>query len=338
MSEPKCNDIKGSLLSEDEKLSRLLMSPSINGGRLSKKNENEIDLREIWDVLWKGRWWITGTTLLFSAIALIYSINLPNRYKSEVVLAPAQEQSGGLGGLTAQYGNLAAMAGITLPGGQNSNVDQALALVKSWPFLTDFIERYNLKPKIMAVKGWDKESNKIIYDTNIYDPDSFQWVREPKPDRPSEPSSYETYDVFSKMISVSHDSKSGLIKLSVEYYVPQLAYEWTMLLIQELNRHFQMRDIREATKNIEYLREKINETSITEMQAVFYRMIESQMKTLMLAEVSDEYLAKSVVRPMLPERKSRPSRLIILFVSSILGFGGSIFFVLLISVIKNKEV
>ena len=194
----------------------------------------EVDLWELWNILWRGKWWIIGITFLFAVAAVILALTLPNRYKAEIVLAPAQEQNSGLGGLASQYGGLAAMAGISL-GDRNPDVDQAMALVKSWPFLNSFVDKYDLKPKIMAIKRWDSVKDEIIYDDNLYNLEAKEWLREPKPHRPAEPTSYEVYEEFSKMLSVTHDGNTGLIQITVEHYVPQLAYEWVKLLAQELN-------------------------------------------------------------------------------------------------------
>src|SRR5690606_34468190 len=181
-----------------------------------------IDLRKVWNILWGGKWWIIGATFFFAGLAFIYAKSLPNLYKAELVLAPAQEQNGGVGGLAAQYGGLAAMAGISLGKVQGSDIDQALALVTSWPFLDRFVEKYDIKPFVMGVKGWDSVNDEIIFDEDIYDPKANLWLREPRPGYPSEPTSYEVYQVLSEMLTVEHDAKAGLIRLKVEHYVPKL--------------------------------------------------------------------------------------------------------------------
>lgn len=313
------DDIKQHLINLESRLDRLSVPPHVSFDAMSVRHEDEIDLREIWSILWEGKWWIVGITFLFAIGSIIFALSLPNRYKAETVLAPAQEQAGGLGSLAAQYGGLAAMAGINLRGGQNSDVDQAVALLKSWPFLNNFVEKYDLKPLVIAVQKWDAANDKIVYDDDIYDPDTKQWLREPKPNRPAEPTSFEVYETLAKMIAVNQDVKTGLIRLSVEHYIPRLAYEWNNLLVNEINWHFQQRDIVEASQNMDYLKAKVNETSIAEMQSVFYRMIEAQMKTLMLAEVSDEYLLKTAVPATLPERKSSPKRMMLCILGVVLG-------------------
>lgn len=321
-------DVKLHLQNIENQLSQLVAFPSesLSAG---KRSDDEIDLREVWAIIWAGKWWIVGITSFFAVISVVFALNLPNQYKAEVVLAPAQEQADGMGGLAAQYGGLAAMAGINLGAGQNSDVDQALALVKSWPFLDAFVKKYDIKPLVIAVNGWDRVNNQLVYDRDIYDPDSKKWVRDAKPSRPSEPTSYEVFEAFSKMISISQDAKTGLVRLTVEYYAPSVAHGWVEALVKEINQYFQMRDMAEAARNIDYLRIKINETSIADMQSVFYRMVESQMKTLMLAEVSDEYLMKTVISPVVPEVKSKPKRSLICVLGVVLGGAMSLIFVFL---------
>lgn len=323
------DDIKQHLQSIEARLDRLAVSSQLSFGTLSTRHDEEIDLREIWNILWGGKWWVIGITFLLTVLTVVYALRLPNWYKAEAVLAPAQEQGGGIGGLAAQYGGLAAMAGINLSSGEGSDIDQAIALVKSWPFLDEFVSKYNIKPLVMAVKEWDRGEGRILFDADVYDQQKQLWVREPKPNKPSEPTSYEVYKTLVNMISVSKDDKTGLIRIGVEHYVPEVAHEWVEILVREVNGHFQERDIAEAARNIEYLRSKVNETSISEMQSVFYRMIEAQIKTLMLAEVSDEYLLKTVIKPVVPEIKSKPKRALISVLGVLLGGMLSIIFVFL---------
>lgn len=331
------DDIKQHLLNIEARLDQLSTSPQLSFGSLSARRDDEIDLREIWNILWGGKWWIVAITALFAAAAAIYAVSLPNQYKAEAVLATAQEKSGGLSGLAAQYGGLAAMAGINLGGSQSSDIDQAIALVKSWPFLDAFVEKYDLKPLVMGVKKWNSVDDEVVFDPDIYDAESQLWIREATSNTPSEPTSHEVYQALAGMVSISKDAKTGLVRVSVEHYVPSVAHSWTEILVREVNRHFQARDVAEAARNIEYLRAKIAETSISEMQLVFYRMVEAQMKTLMLAEVSDEYLLKTVIKPVIPEIKSKPKRALVCVLGVVFGGMLSIIFIFLKHVIAKTD-
>ncbi len=66
--------------------------------------DDEIDLRELLGALWKGKWIIIATTFVFAAGAVLYALSLPNIYKSDALLAPAESSNGG--GLSKMAGQL----------------------------------------------------------------------------------------------------------------------------------------------------------------------------------------------------------------------------------------
>lgn len=70
-------------------------------------DEDEIDLLELVKKVWKGRFLIVKTVIVFIVLGLIVALGSPETYTSEVKLLPeAQQQSslGGLGGLARQFG------------------------------------------------------------------------------------------------------------------------------------------------------------------------------------------------------------------------------------------
>jgi LPS O-antigen subunit length determinant protein (WzzB/FepE family) len=55
------------------------------------------------------------------------------------------------------------------------------------------------------------------------------------------------------------------------------------------------------------------------MQNVFYQLIEEQTKSLMLAEVQDEFVFKTVDPAIVPEEKAGPKRALICVLATLLG-------------------
>jgi uncharacterized protein involved in exopolysaccharide biosynthesis len=317
----------------DQKLD-LICSGSNSASTRHASHRDEIEFSEIWNILWCAKWRVLGVTLLFAISGMVYALSLPNIYRSEGVYAPAQNQSSKpIGG---HLGGIAAMAGITMGANSSNDIDQAMALLTSWPFLEGVVQKNNLKPLIMGVTAWHQDGDMLIWDDGIYDPISMKWVREPSGGKLAEPSSYEVYAKFVKMIGVSFDAKTSMLKISVDYYSPKIAKEWVDLLVVHLNEAFRARDIADAKKNMDYLERKIQETSIAEMQAVLYGMIETQMKTLMLAEVDNEYLIKQVIPAYQPEIKVAPKRVLIVLFSVIFAGLISVFFALVFGLLKRQ--
>ena len=293
---------------------------------------DEIDLLELWHVIWAGRYKIISISFVFAVLSVIYVLFLPNVYSSKVVLSYSETDSGGLGSLAKQYGGLASIAGIDIGGGDSSRIDQALAVLTSWPFLDAVIKKHQLKPQLTAVEGWDPMSNTLTYDTDKYDIDNMLWHMDDEVSL--EPSSFKTYEAFSKIINKSLDSKTGLVTLSVDYYSPQIAKSWVDLLVNEINVYFQKKDIKDAERNLNYLNLKIKETNITQMQEVLYSMVEQQTQTLMLAEANEYYLLTPIVKSMVPEEKASPRRALIVLIMTFLGGVFSVIYVLITG--KNK--
>lgn len=282
--------------------------------------EEEIDFLFILSVVWKDKILIILLCLLFASCAYAVSLVFPNQYKATVVLAPAQKDGGGqLGGLASQYGGLAAMAGISV-GKESDKTEQAIVLIKSWPFLEYVIGKYNLGADVLAAKGFDKNTKRLLYDEDLFDEKNKVWVFSKFKDSGGGPTSWMLYKKLSGMISVQNDKKAGLVTLSVTHVSPIIAKYWLELLTRELNLHFQLIDKEDAKRNIVYLEKKISETSVAEMQNVFFGMVEAQTKVLMLTERSEDYLFRILVRPMVPEEKSFPKRVVFLLLGFFAGF------------------
>jgi uncharacterized protein involved in exopolysaccharide biosynthesis len=172
---------------------------------------------------------------------------------------------------------------------------------------------------VFAVKGWNSETNELIYNTEVYDPRTQAWTREPPKGKKPEPSSWELFETFGEYLSVGEDKVSGFTSLNIEYYSPEVAKVWADELINKINTKLQARDSKEAEKNVAFLKQQIEQTPLASMQSVFYDLIEEQTKTLMLAKGSTAYVFKTVSESRVPEQRSKPKRALICIFGAMLG-------------------
>jgi hypothetical protein len=258
---------------------------------------------------------------VFAIASAIYALSVPNQYKATVLLSPAQSSSGGgLSGALGDLGGLASLAGVSLGGAGGSEGQLAQEIMQSWSFVEGFIEDNNLAVGVYAADGWDRSSNEIEINSDLYDASKSQWlVGNSHSGELGPPSSWTLFETFSGILSVSEDKKSGLVEVSIEYYSPYLAKQWLDLYVSAINAHMQQREMAKVTRNIEYLQIQIKKTSIAEMQEVFYTIIEEQIKSKMLAEASPEFAFESVGPSMVPEVKSQPKRSLICILGTLLG-------------------
>ncbi|MCZ4336723.1 Wzz/FepE/Etk N-terminal domain-containing protein [Shewanella colwelliana] len=284
-------------------------------------SDDEIDLRELFAVIWQGKWLIIAITAVFTIGAVIFAIMQPNIYKSEALLAPAsEEQGGGLSALASQFGGLASMAGINLGGGGGVDKTQmAIEVMKSRQFASDFIQKHQLLPDLMAAEKWSMAENTVIYDADLYDVSANKWVREVKAPFKPKPSMQEAYKEFSKVLSVNSSKDTGIVTVSIEHPSPFVAQQWVNWLVEDINKMMKERDVAEAKRSSEFLNKQISQTNIADIRTILYKLVEEQAKTIMFAEVRDEYVFKVIDPAIAPEVKNSPKRGLISILGTLLG-------------------
>jgi len=286
---------------------------------VSQVADDEIDLRELFSALWQGKWLIIVTTFLFSVASVLYALSLPDIYKSEVTLAPVSEDSGLK--IPGQLGGLAALAGVNLGGmGGGDKTGLAMEILKSRDFIGRFIEQNDLYLPVMAANGWSRSEDKLLLNPKVYNEQTQQWIRKVNAPFQPKPSILETVEEFKKLFSVSQDKTSGMVKLSVEHFSPYLAKNWADSLVKAINEEMRTRELTEAERSIAYLNQQIAQTNLADVRTMLFSLIEEQTKTLMLANVREEYVFKTVDPAVVAEKKSKPARALICILAAMLGF------------------
>ncbi len=271
--------------------------------------EKQLGFADIAAQLWQFKLSVLTIMLVTAAISVWFALQMPNIYRTTSVLAPATEKKAGLGGLGSQLGGLASLAGLNLSAsGAVDKTDLAIELLKSKAFLAAFIDQHDLILPLMAVKSWDMSTDKLILDDDIYDEKSRTWLRNVTLPRKPEPTLIEAAEVLSELIELNKDKTTGMVKISLEYVSPKLAQFWVQSLIEAVNTEIRTRDIREAESSLSYLNQQLEKTQIAELRSSLVQLIEDQTKTLMLANIREEYALKVVDPAFLPEEKFKPRR------------------------------
>ena len=278
--------------------------------------DDEIDLRELFGILWKARWLIIISTLLAGGLAAGITLMMPNIYQAQALVAPAEEtRGGGLSALAGQLGGLASLAGVSLGKGEATKTTIAMEVLKSRAFVADFVQRRDIAVPLMAGKKWDAENDQVILDPEKYNTSTKQWVVDASDPKSGPPTDWDIYKKVNDILNVQQDKNSGLITVSLSFLSPTLAKQWVDWLIEDVNAQVRQMDVDEATKSIEYLKHQLQKTSVKEMQQIFYQLIEKQTQTIMLASVRDQYVFKVIDPPVVPQEKSSPKRALIVLVA-----------------------
>lgn len=250
-------------------------------------------------------------TLSGLCLGVIYSISLPNVYQSSSLLSPAEDSSrSSFGGLSGSLGGLASIAGVSMNAG-DTRTQKGIKILQSYKFFRLFAEDPNVLPILLAAYGWDPVNNKFLFNEDNFDPETSTWKDGFVP-------SYQlAFKAFNELFFVSQDEKTGFINIYIKSFSPILSKEWLERIIFLINEEVRKDEVNQAKRSIEYLNIQISKTSYTEIKEALSDLIQSQIKIVMLAESSQEFIFDVIDPPFIPEFKKEPFRALIVLISGI---------------------
>ena len=176
------------------------------------KNKNlfendEINLYELFKTFWDSKWLILSITTASCIFIVLYSLSIPNIYRSSALVMPAQSQGSNVSGALSGLGGLASMAGLSIPSGNSNNKEEAIAVLTSHQFLEDFIINNDILLPLMASKGWDAKKNELILNPKIYDIKNKKWIGKSS-SKTNAPTIQEAVRSFRQIYIVSENKKN----------------------------------------------------------------------------------------------------------------------------------
>ena len=267
---------------------------------VSSNAKNQVTIKELWNIVWEGKWLIVAITTAFAVISIAYALLATEWYRAEVLLAPTKADS--VPSISGQLGGLAALAGVNVGDFGGGETAEAVATLESRDLARVFIESNGLMP-VLLYEDWDEagETWKVSSAEDIPD------IR-------------DAVEVFhEKVLRVQKDRESGLVTVAVEWIDPYLAAQWASKIVRLTNDRLRQRALEDAEKNVTYLQSELGTTSVVTLQQSIGRLLETEMQKLMLAKKNDEFAFRTVDTAKPPKKPSRPMRSIIVLTGLLLG-------------------
>lgn len=261
---------------------------------------DELSLIDLWNILWKGRRLIIASTAVTVLISLVYGFTATEWYRSDVLLIPNSENSadvlsGNLGGL----GGIASLAGFSVGG---SDAVESLAVLNSRELAREFLDHRNLLPVLFS-DDWVEETG--------------EWKEQ---DPLEQPDLRDAAKYFGDEVhSVSQDSRSKLVTLSIRWTDPDATADWAMDLVGRVNETMRNRAIQSAEQNIAYLQNELETTNVTVLRDSIGSLLESELKKLMIARGNDEYAFRVVDSAQVPKLRVWPNRSLLAILAVLVG-------------------
>jgi uncharacterized protein involved in exopolysaccharide biosynthesis len=251
-------------------------------------------LRSKWKVL-------LATALGVGVLAAVITLQLPNIYRSQVVLTIVDSNDSSLSSsIGGQLSGLAALAGVQLGAGGGKR-EERLATLQSQGMARDFITANKLAPILFRDK-WD-ESRRA-------------WRTDEKP-----PTLEDAVRLFVGDVRViAEDKRTGIVTVSMEWKDPQTAARWANSYVQMTNERLRTQALDNARLSIEFLNRELEKQDLVQSRDAIYRLIESQINKAMIANVQREFAFKVIDAAVASDRKRKvaPRRSLITAAVSVL--------------------
>ncbi len=283
---------------------------------------DEISLADTWQVLTRHRRLILGLMLLAALISSATALLMTPLYRADVLLSPvadlddAQHDSLPL----SDFGNLAALAGIKVD--RKDRREESIATLQSRQFTQNFIRTHKLLPLLFADR-WDAAAGR--------------WKAGLSEKRI--PTLWDGYEKFSEEVGrIRRDRSTGLVTLSVEWSDPELAAQWANAMVGEVNAVLRHEAVETSNNAIAYLQDQLTRTTVVELQQVLHRLIESEMKKIILANIHHDYAFKVIDKAVVPEEPFRPNPVSLVTLGTLGGLFVGILLALLLNATRRPPV
>lgn len=288
----------------------------------TRKLGDELDLKLIFKEIYEARYLLILVTFLVTALTAIYSLTIPNVYKSTAKLEPVvSENNSSMGGLGSILGSFDSSLNQKI-----GKTQQALEIIES----KDFFEKlYSKDDFLLMLMAYKTSLTGHTIDSDIYDSQSSVWVD-------GKPSFMEAYRKFyNEHFSKSAPKDTPFITIGINHYSQENSKRWLDMILDELDSYLKDRDSKISEETIEFLQERISKSNQTNKMYLTQLLVLETQK-LIQTKVDSYYAFTIIDSPRVPEFKESPKRAIICLTAAGLTFFISFFFVTILSVLNRR--
>ena len=254
----------------------------------------------VFELLLASRWLLLVAFLVCGGVGYLLSGLMRPAYRAEAVVMAAQSSNSGLPASISSLVGSSALSTLGLA--QDAAKSEILETLRSRAIVQEFIATRKLLPVLCSARAIDCDS--------ATDGDGVA----------AEQQMYDAVKLFREdLLSISEDSSTGVIHVSVIWYDRKLASDWCGGLIDLINRRMQAsaRDL--AERRVGFLRQEYERTAIVSVQLAISSLLQSELSRAMDATTKPEYALRVVDPAGVPDDRHpvRPRKAVIGAVSGV---------------------
>ena len=281
---------------------------------------DEIALRELFLILWRGKYVIFLISLLAIVFSSIHLRNSERTYSVEAVFKSVAEGDGGPN--LSGFSGLASFAGISLPTSSGSDFMTYQKLIFSEEVAEKVFTNRELVQKIFQGE-WNSDTKSFVAPVSGRVGNLKQLVKSvltgvekrkyiaPNPKRLSM--------LLAGILNISIDKSTGFILISAETSNPDLALELISKVTQETDNLLKERFFATAEDTLEFYNQNILTSRSPEHRQALAKLISAEDQKLMLASKSRNFVAEPLTMPSVSLYPTSPKSSLVLALGFVLG-------------------
>ena len=288
--------------------------------RENQDYHDEIELRELFYVLWRGKYFIVIFTIISLAVGSLYLRKLSNEYEVSILLAPAKEEQ-----VIPNFSSLQSIAsftGISLPSGNASDFSKYKIMLTTREVASQIFQEKNLVKKLFSAE-WDEKQQifrKPQQNRNARIKSSIKELLTGQPPREYlEPSPERLLSFIKSNIRISLDKKTQYLSLLSESSDPKLMKQILVSMIQNTDKLFKEKFIKQSNDAVKFYQIKISKARSQEHREILATLIAKEERNLLLATRDAPFVAEILTGPNISINPTSPKASMILALSILLG-------------------
>jgi uncharacterized protein involved in exopolysaccharide biosynthesis len=254
----------------------------------------ELDVVDLVRVAWAHKYLVAATAFIGALIALVFAVTAIPIFRADVVVTIVEDTNlGGSQSIASEFGGLASLAGVNLGTGGPEREHQAV--LESRHLIEEFVKRNGI---LQALQRQAKNPPRL-------------WIA--------------VEQVKRNVLKIEEDKLKGTTTISIEWPDPAIAARWANAFVALANELVRDKAREDSSRNIAYLNEQVAKTNVLELQRVMYNLIQSETKTLMLANARQEYAFTVVDPAAVPEVRVSPKRTLMVATGLAVGLSIGVF-------------
>lgn len=299
-----------------------------NQTQIASQHDDEIDLRELFGALWRGKFLIMLCVVAAIALAALYLRSAERKYTVSYVFKPVATEDAmpSLGGL----GGLASLAGVSLPSSSSGDFLTFKFMLKSEEVAQQLMQNDALVRGVFE-REWNSETQSYRQPA---DGDLTPYIRGLKklltgegPRDYAPPSAARLAEWLKKDgFSSSEDRDTGFLTLSAETPEPDLMIQVMSDVTEETDRLLKERYIASAEQTMGFYQQQLAKARAREHREALAKLIAQEDQKLMLASKGTYFVAEPLTEPSVSLNPTSPKASLVLALSVVLGgfFGAAL--------------